>query len=107
MALPRPDFFETSSSRLEPGFKVLDQPGVGLPHCSPMPRRQTADAFLDGVEHCDPLQRFRGNRRLGRDVNVPELPPRMRKSRTPAASEASALDQTLVGGIAIDLQDPW
>jgi hypothetical protein len=33
-----------------------------------MRRRQTANAILDGIEHRDPLQRFRGNRRLGRDV---------------------------------------
>src|ERR1700757_4300727 len=92
--------------RLEPGFEVLDQwPGVGLPHCSPMRRRQTADTVLDSVEHRDPLQRFRGIRLLRRDVTVPELPPRMREAERQLRQTAAVLDQALVGGIAVDLQD--
>ncbi len=68
-------------SCLEPGLEVLDQrSGVGLSHRSSLRRRQTANAILNGVEHRDPLQRFRGNRRFRRDVDVPELPPRMREA---------------------------
>ncbi|MGY3622223.1 hypothetical protein ACVJGD_008419 [Bradyrhizobium sp. USDA 10063] len=51
------------------------------------------------------MQRFRGNRRLRRDVNIPELPPRMREAECQLHQTAAVLDQTLVGGIAVDLQD--
>lgn len=44
------------------------------------------------------------NRRLRRDVNVPELPPRMREAERQLHQMAAVLDQALVGGIAVDLR---
>ncbi|MFK4654119.1 hypothetical protein ABIF97_004053 [Bradyrhizobium japonicum] len=78
--------------------------GLVLPHRSPMCHRETADAILNGVEHRDPLQRFRCSASSSQHER-PRTFAAHAEQNVSCTSLATVLEQALVGGIAVDLQE--
>src|SRR4051812_17589011 len=71
----------------------------GLTHALPNDGGLATDGSLDGIELCNPPQRFSCDRRGGRLVYLVELPPRM----GPAGCEPDVGAEGLEAWIAVDL----
>ena len=91
----------------QPALQRLHQRlALGLAHRQPLLGGAAADAFLDGIDRGDLGEQFRGRCRLRGLVHGHELAARVREAKCqPDPAAFGALDQRLVGAIAVDLQD--